>query len=151
MARMHSRAKGKSGSTKPVNKEKPDWVKLKPQEIEDLVVSYFKQGMSPSLIGITLRDQHGIPCVSDLVGKTITQILEDNNLRPELPEDLGNLIKSAVKLLKHLKDNKKDMTAKRGYQLTVSKIRRLSKYYKKKGLLPEDWKYSDEKAALLVR
>jgi small subunit ribosomal protein S15 len=72
-------------------------------------------------------------------------------LRPELPEDLGNLIRSAVKELKHLQNNKADITGKRGYQLTVSKIRRLAIYYKNRGLLPMDWKYSDEKAVLLVR
>jgi len=151
VARMHSRAKGKSGSTKPDGKEKPDWVKLKPKEVEDLVVTYSKNGMSPSVIGITLRDQHGIPSVNLVTKKTITQILEDHKLRPELPEDLGNLIRSAVKQLKHLQSNKGDMTGKRGYQLTVSKIRRLAIYYKNRGLLPNDWKYSDEKAVLLVR
>ena len=151
MARMHSKSKGKSGSTKPDVKDKPDWVKLKPKEIEDLVVSFAKEGMSPSVIGITLRDQYGIPSADIVVGKTITQILKDNKLQPGLPEDLGNLIRSAVKLLKHLELNKKDRTAKRGHQLTVSKIRRLAIYYKGKKLLPMDWKYSDEKAALLVR
>ncbi len=151
MARMHSGSKGKSGSTKPDGKVKADWVKLKPKEIEEIIVNYAKDGLSPSVIGIKMRDQHGIPSVSDIAGKTVTQILDIHKLRPVLPEDLGNLIRSAVILLKHIKNNKKDMTAKRGYQLTVSKIRRLAIYYKNEGLLPKDWKYTAEKAALLVR
>ena len=151
MARMHSRDKGKSGSTKPDITEKPSWVTLKPVEIEKLVVDYAKEGVSQSVIGIKLRDQHSIPDVSIVTGKTLLQILEKHKLSPSLPEDLSNLIKRAVVLLKHQESNHKDQTAKRGYQLTVSKIRRLAKYYKAKGVLPKTWKYTKEKAALLVR
>ena len=43
---------------------------------------------------------------------------------------------------KHLEANKKDMPAKRGLQLTDSKIRRLAKYYKKKGVLDAKWRYN---------
>ena len=53
-------------------------------------------------------------------------------------------------LVKHLEKNKKDMVAKRGIQLTSSKIHRLAKYYKRKGILPQDWKYDREKAKLIV-
>jgi ribosomal protein S15P/S13E len=53
--------------------------------------------------------------------------------------------------MKHMDSNTKDNTAKRGYQLTVSKIRRLAKYYKRNRKLPEDWRYTPEKAKLLVK
>ncbi len=43
------------------------------------------------------------------------------------------------------------MSAKRGLMLTVSKIRALEKYYKKKGKLPMQWRYSAETAALLAK
>ena len=42
------------------------------------------------------------------------------------------------------------MTAKRGFQLTESKINRLVKYYKKTNKMPKDWKFDRAKAKLLV-
>ena len=79
------------------------------------------------------------------------QVLKDHKLSGAIPEDLTALLRRAVALKKHQKENKKDMTAKRGYQLTVSKIRALARYYKKKGVLPKDWVYDEKKAALLVK
>ncbi len=151
MARMHSRDKGKSGSTKPMEKETPDWVDYKPEEVIELVIGLANEGQKKSLIGITLRDQHGIPSVKTITDKTITQILEENDLKEELPEDLLNLIRKSVSLQNHLKENKKDTTAKRGYQLTVSKIRRLTKYYSKKNRIPKGWRYTEETARFLVK
>ena len=49
-----------------------------------------------------------------------------------------------------MEKNKKDYVAKRGLQLTESKIKRLTKYYKRVGKLPENWKYDREKVKLLV-
>jgi ribosomal protein S15P/S13E len=37
------------------------------------------------------------------------------------------------------------------YGHTVSKIHRLTKYYKGKSVIEKDWKYTPDKAALLVR
>lgn len=151
MARMHSRARGKSGSTRPFRTVPPEWVEYSPEEVEDLVIKLAKKGLSPSMIGIVLRDQYGIPSVKLITKKSITKILEENNLGLKIPEDLMNLIKKAVNINKHMKAHKHDMTAKRGMQLTESKIRRLAKYYIREGKLPKDWKFDIEKAKLLVR
>ncbi|ADP77705.1 SSU ribosomal protein S15P [Methanothermus fervidus DSM 2088] len=130
---------------------KPDWVDYSKEEIEELVVKLYKEGHPPSKIGIILRDQYGIPKVKDVIGLKITQILEKHGLKPEYPEDLMNLIRRAVRLREHLKEHPKDLHSKRGLQLIESKIRRLVKYYKRKGVLPEGWKYDPEKAAVLVK
>ncbi|RLG56390.1 MAG: 30S ribosomal protein S15 [Candidatus Hydrothermarchaeota archaeon] len=151
MARMHSRARGKSGSTRPFRTVPPEWVEYSPEEVEDLVIKLAKKGLSPSMIGIVLRDQYGIPSVKLITKKSITKILEENNLGLKIPEDLMNLIKKAVNINKHMKAHKHDMTAKRGMQLTESKIRRLAKYYIREGKLPKNWKFDIEKAKLLVR
>lgn len=151
MARMHSRARGKSGSTRPFRTVPPEWVEYSPEEVEDLVIKLAKKGLSPSMIGIVLRDQYGILSVKLITKKSITKILEENNLGLKIPEDLMNLIKKAVNIDKHMKAHKHDMTAKRGMQLTESKIRRLAKYYIREGKLPKDWKFNIEKAKLLVR
>jgi small subunit ribosomal protein S15 len=144
MARMHSRAKGVSGSTKPVKKVVPGWLKYSAKEAELLVVKYAKDEKKPSQIGILLRDQYGIPDIKLVTGKSVNQILEEKKIKQELPEDFLALIKKSVLLRKHLEVNKKDVSAKRGLQLTDSKIRRLAKYYKKKGILEAKWRYNPD-------
>jgi len=151
MARMHSRAGGKSGSKKPVSKKAPEWVELKPNEIEEAITNLANAGHSSAEIGTMLRDQYGVPDVKNITGKTITEILEKHNLAPKIPEDLMNLIRTSVRQKAHMEKNKKDFDAKRGHQLSVSKIRRLVKYYKKKGKMPEDWRYTEKTAELLAK
>jgi len=150
MSRMHSGAHGKSRSTKPSKKVVPGWLKYKPKEVELLVLKYAKEGKLPSQIGIYLRDEYGIPDVKAVVKKSITKILQEKNLTKEVPEDLMALIRKAVLVRKHLADNKHDMTAKRGLILTESKIKRLTKYYRRTGRLPLNWKYDPEKIKLVV-
>ncbi len=147
---MHSRKKGKSSSKKPIKKE-AKWVEYKPKEVEDLVIKYAKQGFQSANIGIVLRDQYGIPSVKLVTKKTVSQILKDNDLYSKLPEDLFNLLKRAVELRVHMEKNKKDYQSYRGLELTESKIRRLAKYYIRKGSLPKGWKYDPEQAKLLIR
>ena len=71
MARMYSRRKGKSGSTKPSEKKKKSWVILDAKEVESLIVKLAKTGMAKSQIGLTLRDSYGIPDVKDVSKKSI--------------------------------------------------------------------------------
>lgn len=148
---MHSESNGRHGSSKPLHSQTPDWVELKPQEITELIANLANQGRSASEIGTILRDQYGIPSVKSITGKRISKILEEQGAKQEMPEDLMSLIKTSVKLQKHMQEHKKDMTAKRGYQLSVSKIRRLAKYYIKAGKLPSKWRYTPETAQLLVK
>jgi len=142
MARMYSRKKGQSGSKKPARTASPDWVKQVPAEVEKLVMRLGERGLKPAHIGIIARDQYGIPDVKLAANKSITKILEENNMLGQLPADIENLIKRAQNIKKHFNENKQDMDAKRGLQLTEEKIRRLAKYYKRTGKLPADWKYS---------
>ncbi len=141
---------GKSGSKKPIRKTPPVWVKFKPEEVEKIVVKLAKEGLTTSKIGIVLRDSYGVPDVKQLTGKSILKILEENNLAPEIPEDLYALLRKAVIIRNHLSKNKKDNVSKRGLIFTESKIRKLARYYVRKGKLPEGWKYDPEKAKLIV-
>lgn len=149
MARMHSRKKGKSGSTKPVER-KPIWNNKKPKEIELLIAKLAKDGNTASKIGIILRDSYGLPDVKVLLDKSITQVLKEKELERELPDDLTALIKKTVKIRSHMEENGKDNLALRGMQLTESKIRRLAKYYKSTGRIPETWKFDPKKAKMFV-
>jgi small subunit ribosomal protein S15 len=151
MARMHSRKRGKAGSKRPSTKTVPKWVRYKKDEVEKIVLKLAKEGYSTSQIGMILRDQFGIPLVKLITGKTISQILKEQKLYPQYPEDLFNLLKKAINLREHLERNKKDYTSKRGLELLESKIRRLGKYYIRRKILPPDWQYDAEKAKLLVQ
>jgi small subunit ribosomal protein S15 len=148
---MHSRKKGKAGPSRPNRTASPDWVEPKGDEVSEMVVKLAKEGQKPTAIGTTMRDQNGVPSVKLATGKKITKIMEENEIKSDLPEDLRNLIIRAVALDKHLKANPKDQSSKRGLQLTESKIRRLIKYHKRTERLSEDWKYNIKTAKLLVK
>ncbi|RLE78365.1 MAG: 30S ribosomal protein S15 [Thermoprotei archaeon] len=140
-----SKEKGKSHSTRPLRTAPPAWLKYTPEQVENLVVELARKGYPPSMIGIILRDQYGIPLVKQVTGKKIVQILREHGLEPEIPEDLANLIRRAIRVRRHLEEHPKDYHSKRGLQLIESKIRRLEKYYKREGVLPSDWRYEPEK------
>jgi len=147
---MYSGKKGKSGSKKPIKRTKKVWLRYSDEEVEQLIIKLAKQGYTQSRIGTILRDTYGVPDVRTILNKKIGKVLEENKLKPKLPEDLLNLIKKELNILKHLEINKKDMPARRGLLLTESKINRLVKYYKREGALGKDWVYNREQAKLLV-
>ncbi len=141
MARMHARRKGKSGSKKPIERVHPDW-SLKPKEIEELIIKMAGEGKEPSIIGIILRDVYGVSDVKAATGKRITDVLEEHNILPPLPEDLTNLLAKREYLKKHLQEHRKDLHNFRRMYLIEAKINRLVKYYKREGKVPADWTYS---------
>jgi len=149
MARIHARRKGKAGSTRLLRKKHPDWSSLNPREIESLALELAKSGKSTSEIGLILRDQYAVPDIKIATGKKVSKILEENNIKPEIPEELRNLISRTLQLKKHIEDHKKDLKNQRNLSLIESKIRRLTKYYHAQGRLPKDWKYSPEQAKLM--
>ncbi len=122
MARIYARRRGKAGSKKPSIETAPRWVRYKKDEVEKLVINLVKEGNSSAKIGLILRDQFGIPSVRIVTGKTIKQVMKENNLYPKYPEDLFNLLKQAVNLREHLARNKKDYTSKRNFELLESKL-----------------------------
>ena len=148
MGRLHSHNYGKSHSTRPLNPKSPSWITLEPKEIEELIIKYAKDGMTSSMIGIKLRDQHAIPLVKPIINKSISDVLKENELTPEIPEDLNNIVLKAINLQKHLKDNKSDSRNVRSLELIEAKVHRLSTHYKKKGIIPKKWKYKSVVAQL---
>src|SRR4030043_2396066 len=90
---MPKQEKGKAHQIRPVSKRPPSWCKYQPEEVEPLVIKFAKGGPSTSRIGTILRDQHSIPLVKSITGKTVTKILKEAELAPTMPEDLGSLIK----------------------------------------------------------
>ena len=148
MGRMHTHRHGKSHSIRPIILRAPSWITQSPKELEELVVKYTKDGLTPSQIGNKLRDQHSIPLIKPITKKSIGEILEENGLKTEMPEDLENIVKKAVGLQKHLKVNKGDNRNVRSLELLEAKVHRLSVYYKRIERIHKNWKYKSVVAQL---
>jgi len=127
---------------------KSDWVKLTPEQIGKLVVEMNKEGLNASQIGIKLRDEHAISSIKSVTGKNMKEFMEENGINQEIPEDLEALVKRALSLQNHLKSNKGDRKNVRSLELLEAKVHRLSKYYKKKNIIPKNWKYKSVIAQL---
>lgn len=142
MARIHSHRHGKSHQTRPPNKSNPGWVTTSPEEARTVALKLAKEGVSPSKIGLTLRDDYGVPLIKPLAGKSLGRILSEGKAAPKLPQDLQDLIERAQRVQKHLGDHKSDRKNVHSLELVEAKIYRLSKYYKERGILPADFKYT---------
>ena len=153
MARMHTRRRGSSSSDKPVADEAPEWSDVDAEDVEARVVELAEQGHDPAVIGLKLRDEGvkgtPVPNVKLATGKKVTEILEENDAAPELPEDLRNLMERALRLREHVEENGQDAQNKRALQNTESKIRRLVNYYRG-DKLDEDFRYTYDNARELL-
>jgi small subunit ribosomal protein S15 len=150
---MHTRRRGSSGSDKPVADDPPEWSDVASEAIEERVVELREAGHGPSGIGLKLRDEGvrgtPVPDVRLATGKKITEILEERDAAPEIPEDLRNLIARAVRLRDHMADHPGDSQNKRALQNTEAKVRRLAEYYRGDALDPE-FRYDHERARDLL-
>jgi small subunit ribosomal protein S15 len=142
MARIHSHRHGKSHQTRPPSKSTPSWVTAAPEEIKAVVLKLAKEGVTPSRIGQTLRDDYGVPLVKPFLGKSMGKILTEGKAAPKLPQDLQDLIDRALRVQKHLQVHKSDRKNVHSLELVEAKIYRLSKFYKEKGILPSDFRYT---------
>ena len=59
MGRIQSKGKGKgiSSTVTPFKRRSPRWVAHTPKSISELIVTMAKKGMSPSQIGVAIRDK----------------------------------------------------------------------------------------------
>jgi len=150
MGRMYGKGKGISASAMPYKRRAPSWQKIKPEDVIDHICKLAKKGLTPSQIGVTLRDSFGIPQVKNVTGQKILRCLKVNGHAPAIPEDLYHLIKKAVSIRKHMDKNRKDKDSKFRLILCESRIHRLARYYKRVKALPPTWKYVSATASTLV-
>jgi small subunit ribosomal protein S15 len=150
MSRIHSGRKGRAGSHRPYPLTKPEWVTASAEEVVEQAVQLAKGGMAAAQVGLTLRDQHGIPSSRAVTGKRLVAVLSEHGVKPEIPDDLQALLKRVVHLQRHLVTHPKDLSNRRGLALMESRIRRLARYYRQRRRLPENWRYSAAGAALQV-
>merc|ERR1712151_122865 len=123
MGRMYSKGKGIARRCLPYRKAAPSWVQISSNDLVEQIVKLAKKGSSPSQIGVTLRDSHGIPQVKSITGS---------------------------KILRILKKGRSDRDAKFRLILTESRIHRLARYYRNVKSLPPTWRYQSKKADTLI-
>ncbi|OBZ65506.1 40S ribosomal protein S13 [Grifola frondosa] len=136
MGRMHAPGKGISSSALPYAAP-PFLAQGHPEDVVEHIHKLARKGLTPSQIGVTLRDSHGIPQVRFVTGNKILRILKSGGLAPQIPEDLWHLVKKAVAVRKHLETNRKDKDSKFRLILIESRIHRLARYYKTKQQIPQ--------------
>lgn len=141
MVKRRAHAHGRSHSVRPVSRKPPVWSRYEPEEVEALITKLGRDLVPPSRIGLVLRDQHGVPLAKQVTGKSVLQVLREQGVAPSIPEDLQNLMTKAVRLVAHLERNKADSVNKHSLQLIEARVHRLSRYYKRLGLLPPDWSF----------
>ena len=150
MARMHSKGKGTSGSSKPNIDTAPSWSESDKGTVEELIIKYANEGHSSAKIGTLLRDMHAVPDVRLVMGERISQTLSRNDLESKYPEDMMNLMRKALSLIDHLSNNKKDLHNRRQLELCESRLRRLARYYVGTGRISSTWAYKRDQLRLMV-
>ena len=150
---MHTGGHGKAKSRKPEVEmgRMPEDVTATKHQLEEEIVKYAKQNVHQAQIGQMLKEKHGVKYVKQVFGKRLGEILTEKGVNTAFPQDFLDLIKKAVVMRTHIKANHKDVYSKTRLQRIESKIWRLTKYYKKEGIIPLEWKYEHEKAALLIK
>jgi small subunit ribosomal protein S13e len=109
MGRIQCKGKGKgiSSTTTPFKRKIAKWVTHTPKTLTELVVAMAKKGISPSQIGVVIRDKEGVPSTKLLTGQKIVRILKKYatyyvGCAPLIPEDIHCLIRKAISIRKHL-------------------------------------------------
>ncbi|XP_031518567.1 40S ribosomal protein S13-like [Papio anubis] len=150
MGCMHAPGKGLSQLVLPYCHSVPTWLKLTSDDVKEQIYRLAKKGLTPSQIGVILRDSHGAAQVRFVTGNNILRLLKSKGLAPDLPEDLYHLIKKAVAVQKHPESSRKNKDAKFRLILIESWIHHLARYCKTKRILPPSGKYQSSTASALV-
>ena len=122
-----------------------DWAQTERERVEDLLIylGLAKFGRRSPLSQLPKDIKLDVKA---FFGKSLGAMLTEIGVKKEVPDDLLALIKRDIAIAKHRESNKKDMTAKRGQQLTLSKINKLVDYYKANKVLELNWSYERSKA-----
>ena len=76
MGRMHSKGKGISSSALPYRRTPPSWLKSSPEEVCEEIIKLARKGVTPSQIGVQLRDSHGVAQVKIVTGMELESVLQ---------------------------------------------------------------------------
>lgn len=92
MGRMHNPHKGIAGSALPYKRSAPKWLKISAEEIVDHCQKLARKGLTPSQIGVVLRDSHGVAQVKSVTGNKILRILKTNGAKACACESLKSFV-----------------------------------------------------------
>jgi ribosomal protein S15P/S13E len=105
--------------------EKPVWLKYSETEVKELILKLSEKGLTSEKIGLTLRDQYGIPKVS-IYGLKIRKVLEEKGKFIE-PTNI-NLKGRIENLNGHRKTHIHDQSAKRALTIAESHLKKREEY-----------------------
>ena len=112
--------------------EKPVWLKYTAEEVKAIILKLANKGMTAEKIGLTLRDQYGIP-KTKLYGFKIKEVLNEKD-KYEDP-NVKNLKTHLDKIQKHYKKNKGDKKAERSLIITKAQLKKREEYLIKKAII----------------
>lgn len=107
--------------------KKPTWLKYTKAEVEAIILKLAGKGLTAEKIGLTLRDQYGIPSVK-LYNIKIKQVLADKFVEPTNT----NLENKLNKIIEHFKKNKQDKKTGRALMITKAKLKKRNEYQERK-------------------
>jgi len=99
---------------------------MKEEELMD-IIKQLSEKHNPSMIGLILRDQYGIP-TTKTYGKKLSKYLQEIGI--ETKTELKNAEKKVERLKEHLKKNITDRKAKHKLQKAQSRLNITRKYHK---------------------
>jgi len=73
-------SKGIAGSAIPYRRRPPTWLKTTSEEVCDQMCKLARKGLTPSSIGVQLRDSHGVGQIKTVTGSKVLRILKANGL-----------------------------------------------------------------------
>ncbi len=107
--------------------KKPAWLKYSKSEVEAIILKLAGKGLTAEKIGLTLRDQYGIPNVK-LYDLRIKDVLGDKFQEPTTI----NLENKLQKIIDHFKKNKQDKKTGRALMITKAKLKKRNEYHQAK-------------------
>ncbi|ERE80280.1 40S ribosomal protein S13 [Cricetulus griseus] len=81
MGRMHAPGKGLSQSALPYRRSVPTWLKLTSDDVKEQIYKLAKKGLTPSQIGVILRDSHGVAQKAVAVRKHLERNRKDKDAK----------------------------------------------------------------------
>ena len=79
---MHAPGKGISQSALPYRRTVPQWMKLTSDEVQDQIFKLAKKGLTPSQIGVILRDSFGVAQVrKNFHSSMVSQMIDIRRIR----------------------------------------------------------------------
>src|SRR6266404_3332021 len=85
-----------ASSALPYRRAPPTWLKTSPQDVVEHITKLARKGLTPSQVGVTLRDSHGIPQVRFVTGNKILRVLKSHGASLSIYPSVSWLIRYLV-------------------------------------------------------